>query len=206
MATDFELLDRWHAGDRSAGNTLFQRYFESINRFFENKLGADIDDLVQATFLALVRHATQFRRQASFRTYLFTIARHEFYRYLRERNRAHAKLDFTITSLKELGTTPPSRLIRNERKQILLDALRRLPVELQLMIELHYWEGVKLKELALVFEITPSAARSRLLRARRSLRERMNELGGEARREESGDDGLEAWARSFRRVWEVRDG
>ncbi|MGB1015817.1 MAG: RNA polymerase sigma factor, partial [Nannocystaceae bacterium] len=172
VPTDFDLLDRWHAGDRTAGNALFQRYFASINRFFEHKLAADVDDLVQATFLALVRHAKQFRRQASFRTYLFSIARHEFYGYLRKQNGARAQLDFTITSLQELKTTPPSRLIRNERKQLLLEALRSLPLELQLLIELHYWEGIELKELALVFEITPSATRTRLFRARRTLRER----------------------------------
>jgi RNA polymerase sigma-70 factor (ECF subfamily) len=204
VTTDFELLNRWCAGDREAGNVLFQRYFASINRFFEHKVSADVDDLVQATFLALVRHAKQFRRQASFRTYLFTIARHEFYRHLRERHRARGQLDFTITSLGELKTTPPSRLIRDERKQILLDALRSLPVEQQLLIELHYWEGIELKELALVFEISPSSARSRLFRARRSLRDRMASIANETRSTDTSGDDLDVWARSLHLVWEAK--
>ncbi len=206
MATDFELLDRWRGGDRRAGNALFQRYFDSISRFFENKLAADVDDLVQGTFLALVRHSDQFRGQASFRTYLFTIARHEFYRYLREKNRARGKIDFTITSLGELKTTPPSRLIRNERKQLLLDALRSLPVEQQLLIELHYWENIELKQLALVFEITPSAVRSRLLRARRALRERMAKISSEARGAGEDAASLDTWARSLRSVLRAESG
>jgi hypothetical protein len=39
--TDLELLDRWCRGDREAGNQIFQRYFDSIYRFFDHKVGRD---------------------------------------------------------------------------------------------------------------------------------------------------------------------
>ena len=70
-----------------AGNQLFQRYLRSIYRFFRNKLQGDVDELVQATFLACVRGRDQFNQRGSFRGYLFAIARHELYGHLRRRRR-----------------------------------------------------------------------------------------------------------------------
>lgn len=46
---DLALLDRWCAGDSSAGNTLFKRHFMSIYRFLAHKVerADDVDDVVQ---------------------------------------------------------------------------------------------------------------------------------------------------------------
>ncbi|MEO7731753.1 MAG: sigma-70 family RNA polymerase sigma factor, partial [Kofleriaceae bacterium] len=81
--TDLQLVDAWRGGDGEAGQALFQRHFDSIYGFFETKCEADADELVQSTFLACLRARDQFRKESSFRTYLFTIARHELYRVLR---------------------------------------------------------------------------------------------------------------------------
>ena len=73
---DLELLNAWRAGDAAAGRGLFQRYFPQLYRFFANKVD-DPDELVQQTFLAIVKARSQFEGRSSFRTYLFTVARHE---------------------------------------------------------------------------------------------------------------------------------
>ena len=194
---DFQLLDRWRAGDRSAGNQLFQRHFESVNRFFENKLGEDVDDLVQATFFELTRDVEKFRKQASFRTYLFAIARNQLYRYLRKKI-GKAGVDFSYQSLADSMTSPPSRVAKGERKLQLLDALRTLPLEQQLLIELYYWEDVDIEALATVFEVAPATVRTRLFRARAALRDK---LAAEAKPNESSEEGLDDWARSLRPTW-----
>ena len=202
---DFDLLDRWRAGDRRAGNELFQRHFDSVNRFFVNKLGEDVDDLVQSTFFQLTRDADKFRKQASFRTYLFAIAKNQLYRHLRKHIRSR-EVDFSLQSLEDLRTSPPSRIDRSDRKLILLDALRALPVEQQVLIELYYWEGIKAEDLALVFDVAPATVRGRLFRARNSLREQMDaRTAGVRSREDSSEDGreeeLESWARALRADW-----
>ncbi len=200
---DFQLLDRWRAGDRSAGNQLFQRHFESVNRFFENKLGDDIDDLVQSTFFELTRDVEKFRKQASFRTYLFAIARNQLYRYLRKKI-GKADVDFSYQSLADSMTSAPSRMAKDERKLILLDALRTLPVEQQLLIELYYWENIDIESLATVFEVAPATVRTRLFRARAALRDKLA-----AETKAKGDDsneGLDEWARSLRPAWEAKLG
>jgi RNA polymerase sigma factor (sigma-70 family) len=198
---DLELLDRWCAGDRSAGNQLFQRHFDSVCRFFENKLDRDADELVQTTFLACVTSREQFRKQCSFRTYLFTIARHELYGYLRRRRRDGQNLDFGVTSIADLGPSPRSRLDRNQQHELLLRALRTLPLEQQVLIELHYWEGMTPIELAEVFEVAGPTARTRLYRAREALRERMEEMAGEPASIYETVENLDAWARLLRVEW-----
>ena len=73
--SDIDLLDAWRAGDPRAGNELFNRHFDSVCRFFANKAGNEVDDLIQRTFLACVEGRDRFRGDASFRGYLFGVAR-----------------------------------------------------------------------------------------------------------------------------------
>ena len=173
MAADYELLDRWRAGDPGAGQDLFARHFDSIYGFFETKCEADADELVQATFLACLRAKEQFRKQASFRTYLFAIARHELYRVLRSRQRDGQRLNFELSSIAELVSTPGTRLGRNQEHQRLVAAMRQLPVDQQTLLELHYWEEMEIGDLAEVFDAPAVTIRTRLHRARKSLREMM---------------------------------
>jgi RNA polymerase sigma factor (sigma-70 family) len=168
---DLELLDRWRGGDAGAGQELFAKYFDSVYRFFDTKSDGDIDELVQRTFLACVRAREQFRGDASFRTFLFTIARHELYRHYRERRRDGERLDPLETSVAELVTTPRSRLARDEAHRQLLDAMCRLPIETQTLLELHYWEELDIAALADIFAAPAATIRTRLHRGRRALRE-----------------------------------
>ncbi|MBZ0235690.1 MAG: sigma-70 family RNA polymerase sigma factor [Deltaproteobacteria bacterium] len=195
MADDRELLERWRGGDRDAGQALFERHFESIYGFFVNKCESEVDELVQATFLACVRAREQFRGDSSFRTYLFTIARHELYRALRTLRRDGDRLDFLETSLAELVTTPATRLGRNADHKRLLEAMATLPVEQQLLLELHYWEDTDITALATIFEAPAVTVRSRLHRARKALRARL-EAGPMERAVDESDEGFDQWARS----------
>jgi RNA polymerase sigma-70 factor (ECF subfamily) len=167
---DLGLLERWRGGDRAAGQALFERHFESLYRFFRNKCGGDCDELVQSTLLACLDAKQQFRGDARFRTYLFGIARNKLYHYFRDRKR-DAALDFSITSVADLVTTPGSMLARDQAHRALLDALRELPVEQQTLLELHYWEEMDTVELAAVFEVPAATIRTWLFRARGKLRE-----------------------------------
>jgi RNA polymerase sigma factor (sigma-70 family) len=167
---DRQLLSAWWAGDRQAGEELFGRHFKEIYRFFSNKVGADADELTQRTFLGCLSAGEQFRGQSSFRTYLFAIARHELYAYLRRRQGDKA-IDFGVSSLEAMGTSPSGRVARVQQSQQLRDAMRALPVEQQLLLELHYWHELDAGALADVFALPPGTVRVRLTRARQALRE-----------------------------------
>jgi RNA polymerase sigma-70 factor (ECF subfamily) len=196
---DDELLDRWRAGDTESGQALFARHFDSVYGFFASKCDGDVDELVQATFLACVRARDQFRKESSFRTYLFTIARHELYRYLRQRRRDGERLDFASTSIAELATTPGTRLARSDEHRRLLDALRALPVEQQTLLELHYWEDMDIGALAEVFAAPAGTIRTRLHRARRALRARMAATAAAPPHALASLETLDTWARGVGR-------
>jgi len=178
---DLGLLEQWRGGDQAAGQALFARHFASVLRFFEHKCQTAADELVQQTFLACVRARDQFRGQSTFRTYLFTVARHELYRHLRQVRRDDERLDFSITSIGEIVTTPGTRLGREQDAERLRAALRTLPAEQQLLLELCYWHELDPTALAEVFEAPAATIRTRLFRARNALRERLGEMSSTSR-------------------------
>lgn len=196
--SDVELLHAWRQGEANAGQALFSRHFRRIYRFFEHKVG-DPDELVQATFLACMRGKDQFRGEASFATYLYTIARHELYRALERKRQDLARIDFDVSSIAELVPTPRTRLAASEDRRRLLAALRDLPLEQQVLLELHYWEELDVAALSEIFEDKAVTIRSRLHRARAALRERMLQEPGVPEHVTDTIESLDAWARALNR-------
>jgi RNA polymerase sigma-70 factor (ECF subfamily) len=173
QSSDLALLGAWRSGNAGAGELLFARHFRAVYRFFETKYPSDVDELVQATFLACVGAKHRFHEGSSFRAYLFTVARHELYRVIGERQRALGRIDFAVSSIEELVPTPGTRMDGRRERVRLLEALRSMPVDVQMLLELHYWQGVGIGELAAIFEAPEVTIRSRLHRARAAVRERM---------------------------------
>lgn len=192
---DLALLEHWRAGDASAGQTLFRRHFDSIYGFFATKCSTEADELVQCTFLACVRSRDRFRGDASFRTYLFTIARHELYRVLAARQKSSARFDFEVSSIADLVSTPATRLARNQEHLHLVEALQRLPVEQQMLLELHYWQEMEIGELAVIFDATAATIRQRLHRARKALKEQVESTAPKVATETL--ESMDAWVKGF---------
>jgi RNA polymerase sigma-70 factor (ECF subfamily) len=196
---DHELLDRWQVGDASAGEALVERYFDPIYRFFQTKLDAEADELVQSTFLACLAARDSFRRDASFRTFLYAIAKNQLYAALRGRHRDARHVELEVSSIQDLVSTPRTKLARNEDYERLVARMRRLPVEQQTLLELHYWEDLGIGELAQIFEAPEVTIRSRLHRARNALREL---LQADAETAEAGAslDAMDRWARELSHI------
>lgn len=133
MDSDQVLLERWRAGDEAGGRDLFRRYFDQLYRFFANKCD-EPQEMVQATFLAIVKARDQFSGRSQFRTYLFVVARNVLYRHLRTVRRERA-FDPELSSIAELVSTAGAKLARNEDHRMLCAALRTLPVEQQTLLE-----------------------------------------------------------------------
>jgi RNA polymerase sigma factor (sigma-70 family) len=196
-ATDLELLERWGAGERDAGGELFERYFDSLLRFFQNKVDQGVEDLVQQTLLACVEGRARFRGDATFRTYLFQTARYQLYAYFRSRHRRR-ELDFEVASVVDLHTSPTSALARKEEHRCLLEALRRIPLQYQIVLELRLWEDLSGAEMARILDLAEPTLRTRLRIATERLRAQMQEMTGCA--DVLGDPGedFEGWATEVR--------
>lgn len=177
MASDTELLVAWRQGNAAAGDELLGRYFRPLLRFFRNKVSAGVEDLIQHTMLACVERRDDIHDDASFRGYLFAIARGKLFDRLRREHRRPDVVDVAEHSLLDLGTTPSSALARDERKAKLATALAGIPLDHQIALELAYWEQLSGPEIAKVLDIPANTVRSRLARARQQLRARLEELG-----------------------------
>lgn len=199
---DFELLDRWRAGDNAAGNQLLKRHFDALYRFFTNKVADHADDLIQATMMACVRGVGTFRKECGFRSFLFVVARHELYRWIkanhRSRGRGREAFDPSLESVADLGPSPSSALAKRKEQRLLLLALRRIPLDLQVVLELHYWEGLSTRELADAVEIPQGTVKSRLRRAREALERELAVVAESQEDVRSTIDGLERWVAGIR--------
>jgi RNA polymerase sigma factor (sigma-70 family) len=192
LATDAELLDAWQAGDTRAGNTLLERHVEALVRFFGTKAEDALDDLVQRTMLSCVLHHRRLRDSASFRGFLFAIARNELYDHYKRAARDRHKFDPSTSAVTDLAPTPSAALVVGDERQAMTFALRRIPIELQLAIELHYWEELTTAELADALGVPQGTAKSRLRRAKELLRVQLEPDAPRAT--EDVDRDLDRWA------------
>jgi RNA polymerase sigma-70 factor (ECF subfamily) len=198
VTADAELLEAWRAGDEAAGRTLFRRYFEIVRRFFATKVPSDAEDLVQRTFLGCLRARDQFRGDGSFRGYLLTAARRELIDHYRARGRQQHAFDPAVTSLCDLDPSPSRVASDRQEQRLLLEALRRLPLDDQILLELTYWEELGSRELGEVLGVPAPTIRGRLRKARSRLEVELRRLGRSTQALEATLSNLEEWARSLR--------
>ncbi|MBX7082336.1 MAG: sigma-70 family RNA polymerase sigma factor [Nannocystaceae bacterium] len=197
MHDDAALLSAWREGDATAGKTLVARHFPAIYRFFANKLGGDVDDLVQQTFLACVEGRDRVRDDAGFRAYLFGVARNRLMRHFRDRG-GRGEPERTVDALPAATVSVAEQMAKRREQKLLLQALRRLPLDLQIAVELAYWENLSDREVAAILELPLGTFKSRLRKARMLLAEAMAELAGQGALLESTTLGLDRWVASIR--------
>lgn len=194
---DVDLLVAWKAGDLAAGNALVDRHVDAVIRVFRNKVGDATDDLVQRTFLACLERAELLAEPHLFRNYLLKVARHVLYRHFREQAGPRGHLDPMRSSVHDLAPSPSSVLGSQRARMMLLAALRSIPIDLQVALELYYWEGLRGPDLADVLGLPEGTARSRLRLAKHRIRAALERLDARAFGHFDAD-GFDGWASSLR--------
>lgn len=168
--TDLELLDAWDAGDKRAGGLLIKRHFPTLQRFFANKVAeTEQADLIQATMLQCVRSRGSFRRHAQFRTFLLSIANHELLHHYRKHGRKLDKLDPLADSIQAVSTSIFGKLAKKDEHERLLTALRQLPMALQIVLELKYWERLTTEDCAVILDIPANTVSGRIRQGKKQL-------------------------------------
>jgi RNA polymerase sigma factor (sigma-70 family) len=200
VQSDAELLEAWQTGDREAGGALIDRYFDALRRFFENKAPDDIEDLIQQTFLALVGRRDHIRDGNSFRGYLFQAARSKLYDHVGKLLGAGGRPDFEVSSICDAGVSPSGVMAAREDERLLLQALRTLPVDLQVALELYYFERVRGRDLEIALDVPAGTVRSRLRRGLEQLRKRIEELAASPELRQETSTNLDRWAEELREL------
>jgi RNA polymerase sigma-70 factor (ECF subfamily) len=174
-ASDAELIELWAGGDERAGQLLLERYQPTIRRFFRNRTSEDLDDLIQQTFLCCVEARQRFRGDASFRTFILAIARNQLFRHYRTSARRRLLVELPAPPPVE---RPSEAIVRRQDEEALVSALRSVPPDMQLAVELAYWEDLDAPEIASRLEVPLGTVYSRLHRARELLRTKLNAIDG----------------------------
>jgi RNA polymerase sigma factor (sigma-70 family) len=200
---DAELLEAWRGGDDRAGEQLFDRHADAVARFFENKVRESADDLTQTTFLRMIESRERVREGAAFRGYVFGIAQNVLREHLRRLARGR-DVDPDVESMAELAPGPGTMAGVREEHRVLLEGLRRLPVQHQMLLELVYWEKLTSQEVAEILGIPSSTARGRLQTARALLGEKLAEIAASPEVLASTIHGLDTWAAELRTRLGVR--
>ena len=198
MSSDEQLVAAWRSGDQRAGEVLFERYYDAIARFFYNKVGDRAGDLLQKTFLACVESLDRIRDDTRFRSYLFGIAHNLLRKHYRTRSRRGPEIDFEETSVHDLAPSPSKAIAAREEQRLLLEALRHIPLDYQVVIELFYWENATAAEIAEITGAPLGTVKTRIRRGRQLVEDALTTLAGSGELLHSTVSNLEGWARALR--------
>jgi RNA polymerase sigma-70 factor (ECF subfamily) len=193
VRSDEDLLVAWHAGNAKDGQLLWERHSRSVMRFFRNKVPWPVAmDLAQRTLESGLRLQQPVR---SFRCYLLGIARHHLLDHLRaEQRRRRRDTDLELLIVDTTVPSPEDWVCAKREKRVLLHALRRLPLPIQLVLELRYWEGLSDREIAEVMEVPIGTVKSRIATGRLVLRDVISGLVSSPHQLQSTLDSLDSWA------------
>lgn len=183
MVTNIErtILDRALTQDPAALAELVSRVTPSIERQLMRYPVSDEDrkDLLQATLMQVVRRLSSFRGDSSFSTWLFRVTANEALMMLRSQRRHRARVtdapEFEALAERAVPLDGPKPGLDDEaedreRATWIRTALAELPDEYRDVVVAHYHLELGLQEIADRMEISESAVRSRLHRARTRLR------------------------------------
>jgi RNA polymerase sigma-70 factor (ECF subfamily) len=175
--TDHRLIDGLRANDREALATIYDTYSGIAYGMALHILGnsAEAEDAVQDAFLALWRQADRLDEDRGLRSYLLTIVHNKCVDRLRRRGRkpeAPLDLDAPIPSP---ATGPEDAVAAQAERESVRNALVGLPQEQRRTVEMAYFAGMTLNEVASRMQVPLGTVKSRLRLAMGHLRRSLAE-------------------------------
>ncbi len=178
------LIDRCKRGDRDAYDALVRAYEKRVYNLAYRLSGNydEANDISQDAFLRVFQALKLFRGEANFSTWLFRIVTNVYLdRRKRTRNKQHLSLEEYIEldensvarQIEDPGPTPDVLAETHERTALLQTAITALPDYQRTMVVLYHTEGLSYDEIAEVLSLPIGTVKSRLNRARLTLREKL---------------------------------
>jgi len=177
-------LEALRAGDRAEFARMVDAYSAPIYRLGLRMLGnpQDAEDALQNTFINALTHLKDFEGRSSLATWLYRIASNEALMTLRRKKPSFNLEDLQTEDSEETppeilidwSALPEDELLANESKKALDAAIQQLPAALRVVFVLRDIENLSIKETAEALNLTETNVKTRLLRARLFLRERLS--------------------------------
>lgn len=184
-----DLVAAAKTGDREAFDQLVKATYTEAYTLAFRLTGNEEDarDVVQDAYLRAYKGIRRFRGDAAFSTWLYRITANCASTYIGKRTRArHDELPDDAPVVDERPSVDPSlRADQEEDRQRLAEALEQLPPDMRAVVVLRDVYDLPHEAIAAELGITEGAAKVRLHRARRKLRERLFPVRGEPGGEEA---------------------
>lgn len=182
-------LDALRSGDRAEFARMVDAYSAPIYRLGMKMLGnpQDAEDVLQNTFLNALTHLKDFEGRSSLSTWLYRIASNEALMLMRRKKKTVNVDDFQPEDSEDVplpevfvdwSALPEDELLYGESKKTLDVAVDKLPESLRMVFVLRDIEGLSIRDTADILNLTETNVKTRLLRARMFLRERLSTYYG----------------------------
>jgi RNA polymerase sigma-70 factor (ECF subfamily) len=186
-------LDALRSGDRAEFARLVDRYYEMIYRLAVNMVNnpQDAEDILQETFIKAYRHLEKFDGRSSLSTWLYRIATNEALMFLRRQKPDMVSVDETLDTgvgeveplqIVDWSSLPEDELMSAESQVYLDKAVEKLSPSLRVVFVLRDIQSLSTRETAEVLNISETAVKTRLSRARLQLREELTSYYSERMR------------------------
>jgi RNA polymerase sigma-70 factor, ECF subfamily len=169
-SSDEMLIRRIAGGDQFAMRTLFGRHRVPLYRWLLRLVGDEAlaEDLLSDVFLDVWRQAAAFEARSSVSTWLLAIARYKA--LSARRRRTDAELDEKVAStVADTADDPEVALQKKTRAELLRHSVARLSPEHGEVIDLVYFHGKSIKEVAEIVGIAEATVKTRMFYARKKL-------------------------------------
>lgn len=189
MQSDYFRIKQLKKRDPKAVESLIRDYYPDIYKYCYHHTYqvADAEDLTQETFSRFIKHIDQYEHQYKLKNYLYTIARNllkDHYKRKSDQFFDEARDRASGNHFEQQSVSLKQDPIHQVENQLLLEwALSQLATEFREIIVLHYFNELKISEIAKILCIKPTLVKYRLKRGKilleKILREEENENAGE---------------------------
>ncbi len=182
--TDLQLIDSTLQGNPRAFDDLVRRYQDRLVHSLEHMLGSREDalDVAQQAFVLAWKKLSSFRRESSFYSWLYRIARNVAISRARRQQIRSGSLDqmhdaagFEPTDTNQ-QSAPDHSMEQAEQVAIVQEALKKISDEFRQPLVLKEIDGFSYEEIAVILDIPLGTVRSRIFRARQELIERLQRV------------------------------
>jgi RNA polymerase sigma factor (sigma-70 family) len=176
---DIALIDEALAGSQAAFEKLMNKYYQHIYNLIYKMIfkKEDVEDLTQEAFIKAFNSLENFDRQFAFSTWLYKIATNNSIDYLRKKKLNTFSIDKEIASedsdfkfeIPDTEYIPDNKIIEEERKKIIDEAIESLPDKYKKVIVLRHKNEMEYEEIAEKLELPLGTVKAHIFRGRELL-------------------------------------
>ena len=184
-----EVIKRILGGEKELYEILVRRNNQILYRIIRSyiKDDADIEDIMQETYVKAFTKLYQFKLESTFSTWLIRIGINESLAHLKEKGRLYhlneqarglkSGIILEIPDSKQLN--PQDKMIRKETKQLLEHAIDSLDSKYRTVYIMKEVEDMTLKEISIILDLTVANVKVRLHRSKEMLKEKLYEVAND---------------------------